>query len=119
MIDVDELGDKVIKPLLPLFSTFTEEPAIAEILPLFLKNLPSYLSRLEEALASGEIEAAIRTCHDLKGTAGGYGYPSISAVASNLESALRGGDEDLKAREHLESLRDLFSRALLGLQSLA
>lgn len=109
----------MIKPLLPLFSTFVEEPAIAEILPLFLQNLPSYLSRLEEALARGEIDVAIRTCHDLKGTAGGYGYPAISAVASNLESALRAGDEELRARELLESLRDLCSRAQLGLQSLA
>lgn len=109
----------VTKPLLPLYSTFVAEPAIAEIVPIFLQNLPSYVRRLEEALAAGDVDVAVRTCHDLKGTAGGYGYPSISSAASSLETALRAGDVDQKGKELLESLRELCERAQLGLQSLA
>lgn len=107
------------KPLLPLYSTFVEEPAIAEILPIFLGNLSNYVRGLEAALSAGDVEVAVRTCHDLKGTAGGYGYPSISAVASNIETALRAGEENRTVRELLESLRELCSRAELGLDSLA
>lgn len=106
------------KALSPLFSTFIEEPAIAEILPMFLKNLPSYLRRIEDAIAVGDLDVAARTCHDLKGVAGGYGYPSISALASMLEVSMRGEDCGGEVKEHLETLRELCQRAAKGMESL-
>jgi HPt (histidine-containing phosphotransfer) domain-containing protein len=106
------------KALLPLLSTFVEEPAIAEILPIFLQNLPSYLRRIEDAIAVGDLDVAARTCHDLKGAAGGYGYPSISALASTIEVSMRVGDFGGKVKEQLELLRELCQRAAKGLESL-
>ena len=106
------------KAPLPLFSTFIEEPAIAEILPIFFQNLPSYLRRIEDAVAEGDLDVAARTCHDLKGAAGGYGYPSISALASSLEVSLRVGDFGEEVKELLEALRELCQRAEKGIESL-
>jgi HPt (histidine-containing phosphotransfer) domain-containing protein len=96
-----------------LRSIFAQDPTISEIIPLFLENLKGYVVSLDKALKAGERDTALRICHDLKGTAGGYGYPSISEEASSLESVLK-TDEILSERmaQIFFKLRDLCQRAI-------
>ncbi len=47
--------------------------------------------RIREALQQGDVEAAVRLAHTLKGTAGTIGAVIVQQTAANLESALAGG----------------------------
>jgi hypothetical protein len=54
----------------PLKSVYANDPAVANILPLFINNIPKYLENLRSHILEGDWQAAARVCHDLKGTAG-------------------------------------------------
>ncbi len=74
----------------PLLSIYANDSAVADILPLFVSNVPKYLGNLEAHIGSSDWAMAARVCHDLKGTAGGYGYPDIGGVAKRLETEVKG-----------------------------
>jgi HPt (histidine-containing phosphotransfer) domain-containing protein len=78
----------------PLRSLYADDEAIADILPVFLQNLPRYLGDLTSRIEARDWAGAARICHDLKGTAGGYGYPQISDATRRLEALLRTGSAD-------------------------
>src|SRR4051812_29710255 len=82
----------------PLRSTYADDDAIAEILPLFINNMPKYTGDLDARISHSDWPGAARICHDLKGTAGGYGYPDIAQATQRLESELKNG-KDVKLIE--------------------
>lgn len=107
----------VLESLQPLKSTFADDPAIADIIPLFLANLSGYVEGLDKALRGGDLQAALRICHDLKGTAGGYGYPALSEVAADLERHLKSGQQTVQSGSLMETVRHLSMRAQKALPS--
>lgn len=99
----------------PLRSLYAEDEVIGEILPVFIKNLPDYLLRLDRSLAQGDLQGAARVCHDLKGTAGGYGYPDIGKTVQRLEGELKAGQQREVVEALVCSLRTLCERAASAL----
>jgi two-component system sensor histidine kinase/response regulator len=59
-----------------------------------------------EGIASGEIEAAQRLAHSLKGAAGFLGLVLIQRLSGSLETALREGT----SRDQVERLLEAFER---------
>jgi PAS domain S-box-containing protein len=53
------------------------------------------MSRLEECLAAGEVEAARRLAHTLKGTAATLGADDLSATAAHLEALIKANPQGL------------------------
>ena len=100
----------------PLRSTYADDEAIAEILPVFINNMPRYLTDLDTKLGAGDWVGAARVCHDLKGTAGGYGYPDIGRAASQLEAEIKGDKDAAKIQTHLAEVKALCARARLGIE---
>jgi HPt (histidine-containing phosphotransfer) domain-containing protein len=99
----------------PLISVYANDAAVADILPLFISNVPKYLENLTNHIRSGDWAMAARVCHDLKGTAGGYGYPDIGAVAKALEAEVKGARSLENLERYLTEARILCKRAQLGL----
>lgn len=99
----------------PLKSTYSEDAAIAEILPIFINNMPRYLSDLDARIEAADWAAAARVCHDLKGTAGGYGYPDIGRAAQELEHQVKGPRDQEAIRSFLREVKTLCARARLGI----
>ena len=95
----------------PLRSTYADDQAISDILPLFLSNMPKYLGDLESNIEHRDWTAAARVCHDLKGTSGGYGYPDIAKATQKLESELKGGKDVESIMTYLDEVRTLCERA--------
>lgn len=95
----------------PLRSTYANDQAIAEILPLFLNNMPKYIGDLESRIEHKDWAGAARVCHDLKGTAGGYGYPDIARATQTLESELKGSQDLELIMTYLNEVRTLCERA--------
>ncbi len=101
--------------LQPMKSLYADDDVIAEILPDFVRNLSGYVDKLRAALAVGDHVQGARVCHDLKGTAGGYGYPEISELAQHLETALKTGGETTHLTQLVDQIATLCQRALIGL----
>ena len=77
--------------LLPLYSEIADDPDIAEILVQFVGGLADSARRIERAAAANEPEILVRVVHQVKGAAGGFGFPSITRQAAVVEDGLRGG----------------------------
>jgi HPt (histidine-containing phosphotransfer) domain-containing protein len=100
----------------PLRSTYADDEAIAEILPVFINNMPRYLNDLEGRISAGDWAGAARVCHDLKGTAGGYGYPDIGRAAQLLEGEVKGDHQKSAIEKHFAVVKSLCARAKLGIE---
>ncbi len=92
-------------PAAPLVSTFHADPELAGVVDRFVGGLPARVDELRAASADREALRAL--AHQLKGSAGGYGFAAISEAAARLEAALAAG----AAAAELESLVDLCRRA--------
>jgi signal transduction histidine kinase/DNA-binding NarL/FixJ family response regulator len=79
---------------------------LSAFLPSFIANLPIAVSHLSEG-GAGNRGAAVRvSLHQLKGTAGMYGFPTISERAADLERLLK-QSEDALTEQVLTGLREL------------
>lgn len=66
-----------------------EEADLRDLVEEFVSELPRRLSELRQAFERLDWSRLISLAHQLKGAAGSYGYPDISAVAAAMESAFR------------------------------
>lgn len=91
MSDVPVLDPAVVSGLRQL--TPPGEPdVLAEVLNLFLVEVPPRLDRLRNAWASGNIEEVRRVAHSLKGSAGNIGARRLYDVCRQLDTSGKSGD---------------------------
>lgn len=62
---------------------------IADLLPEFLVMLDEMIDDLETAIKNCDIDNIQATSHDIKGTAGMYGFMKLSQLAADIEQASR------------------------------
>jgi CheY-like chemotaxis protein len=68
-----------------LHSELRDDPEFAELVEVFVAGLPATLSRIDDAFRAGDLLDLARVAHQIKGAAGGYGYPLISDLARTVE----------------------------------
>jgi HPt (histidine-containing phosphotransfer) domain-containing protein len=78
----------------------------------FVKVLPERVRDLDTASRNGDRATLARIAHQLKGAAGGYGFPSVTESAARLESAARSNDVEIAAP--LDDLVKLCRRATVA-----
>src|SRR3954453_22092986 len=76
-----------------IVSEFAGDPEMADLVRLFLGELPSRISALEDAWREKRVQNVSRIAHQLKGACGGYGFPPLGTPAGPLESSLRSAGE--------------------------
>jgi signal transduction histidine kinase/DNA-binding response OmpR family regulator len=82
-------------------------PELAAVTAGFVGSLPGRVAALEESLARGDMDELRALAHQLKGTAGGFGFGIISAAAAQLEASA-GAPEALDVvRERVRRLAEL------------
>lgn len=86
----------------PIYSELAGDPDFGELVELYVQEMPDRIALLEASLASGDRQTLRRTAHQLKGSAGGYGFPAVTQPAAALEQAV---DSNLP-RDRIESLLD-------------
>lgn len=102
------------KPNAIISELLLEDEDLRDIVEEFVHELDDRLSELEaahEALDWGNLETL---AHRLKGAGGSYGYPDISDVAGEMESAFRTHSAE-KFDVWLKQLQELSSAAKEGL----
>ncbi len=95
-----------------LVSTLTSEiPEVAHLTAQFVAGLSGRVAAIERSLAEGDFEALGTLAHQLKGTAGLYGFPSLMEAAANLEVSANARQSLDDLREQVRVLADLCRRA--------
>ncbi len=92
----------------PILSEFGDDPDMAEIVVPFVAALQDYAMRTHSMLGENDREGIRRLAHQIKGAAGGYGFPSITTAAARLEEACR---EGAPLDQRVSDLSDLCRRA--------
>ncbi len=105
------------KPSGPIVSQFAADPEMAELVQLFLSELPARIAAMTTAWSGRQISDLTRMAHQLKGAGAGYGFPTIGAAAGTLESGLKKLDA-ASAQASVDRLAAEF-RALVDLCSRA
>ncbi len=91
-----------VSTIVPVHSSWQNDPDYADLLPLFVDELPSLRTTLLEFAKVCDFENVKREAHKLRGTAGGYGYHGLSDLAGELEDTCK-----TSARDATAILRDL------------
>ena len=72
-----------------LVSEFADDEDLLELVEMFVEELPQRASSIEKALAETDFVTLQTLAHQLKGAAGGYGFPTISDAARTLEETCK------------------------------
>ncbi|HMY46892.1 MAG TPA: Hpt domain-containing protein [Leptospiraceae bacterium] len=78
---------------------------LSELIPGYLKNLSKYADQLKELISAGDLAAAGRIGHNLKGSGGGYGLDEISTIGKLIEEKAHASDASA-VKEALQKLND-------------
>ncbi len=97
----------------PIISELSGDADLIDIIEEFVAELPRRLDAMISAYEGENFAELRQLAHQLKGAAGGYGFPMITRSAYELE---RIADRDAPAspedfRRELDSLTDLCNRA--------
>lgn len=95
-----------------LESQLAHDPEMAELLDLFLRELPHRINAVSHAWEAGELATLKRLAHQLKGSCAGYGFPTIGAAAASVETDLAGGAPLEKVAGDVRELVALCRRAM-------
>lgn len=83
----------------PVRSRFAGDPEYRELLEWFVASLAELAGTLRDQRRSADYAGLQVHAHQLKGAAGGYGFPELTTLASELERACRAGDPECIIRE--------------------
>ncbi|GJQ30911.1 MAG: hypothetical protein HBSAPP03_27950 [Phycisphaerae bacterium] len=87
----------------PLRSTLEGDPDMAELVGLFVGDLPQRIDSLRTAWSEHRAADLQRLAHQLRGSSASYGFASIGDSAGRLEDALR--DLDLARSPTLDAFK--------------
>ena len=79
-------------PGAPVRSRFAGDPDYRELLEWFVESLAELAGTLRDQMRSADYAGLQVHAHQVKGAAGGYGFPELTALAAELERACRAGD---------------------------
>ncbi len=94
-----------------LVSEYSDDEEMMEIIGPYVQNLPERAAAIRGAFDDGDLPLVKRLAHQLKGSAGSYGFPSITAAASAIDRAVLAGDNPDKLKKRVEELTRLVSMA--------
>lgn len=94
-----------------LVSELADEEDMIDIVEMFVDELPDRVSEIERLVSEENLEELARRAHQLKGSAGGYGFPAITVAAKVLESGAKAAEGIESLRRQVDDLADLCRRA--------
>lgn len=73
----------------PIYSEYHDDEDMAEIVVEFIDDLQERIAEIEAMVQSGDGETLASLAHQIKGAAGGYGFPDLTDLAREVEDQLR------------------------------
>lgn len=104
------------RPGAAIVSDFATDPDMRELVDFFVSALPERIGALRAALAEKRMRDLERLAHQMKGAAGGYGFPALGSAAAALEGTLKEAEspELERVQRELAVLVNLCDRAIAG-----
>lgn len=90
-IEADKSSDAISESVQVLYSTFKDDPIMSDLIDDYLSALSSQIEEIQRVISDTDYERLKVISHQVKGAAGGYGYPTISTEAAKLESLSKQG----------------------------
>lgn len=97
-----------------VYSTLGADPELAELVELFVEEMPERIGRLLGELDDQNWTELARTAHQLKGAAGSYGFHQLTPLARHLEIALCNDESEAQIRQATLELVKLCRQARSG-----
>lgn len=109
----------VTQPVAPvsyrvLKSEYGDDELMAPLVKKFVSNLNPKIEQLNECLISNRLDDLAKLAHQLKGSGGGYGFPSISEAAKHVETQAKAEPDIEKIQAVVAELTDLCRQAIAG-----
>lgn len=100
----------------PIYSALIqEEPRFEDLLYNFIDSLRQMEKQIIKTFRNNEFYAMAQVIHDLKGTAGGFGYPDLTKLAEDIEIRIK--EKDYQEIEYfLDKLEVMCERIYQGAQ---
>lgn len=101
-------------------SQFEHDPDMAELVRMFVDELPQRLQRMSAAWHEHNMRDLATVAHQLRGSSAGYGFPTIGSAAGRLEDSIRSanaaaGEAALESvRREMDELSALVRRAMIS-----
>ncbi len=89
-----------------LYSNLATDPDVRDLVDVYVREIPERIKALDTQAKNRDWEQLARTAHQIKGSAGSYGFGEITPCAARLETAAR---EARQTEEILSALDDLLS----------
>jgi HPt (histidine-containing phosphotransfer) domain-containing protein len=83
----------ISQALAPLYSSLADDPDMSDLIEMYVEEVPQKIAEIERLLAEERWEDLQRAAHQLKGSAGGYGFDCLTPFASQLESSIRNWED--------------------------
>jgi len=93
----------------PVRSNFAANPDFRELLEEFAAAMPVRRDGLVDAHRSAAYDLLQTRAHQLKGAGGGFGFPTLSELAADLEKACQ-GQNPARIAETLEAVGSYLNR---------
>jgi HPt (histidine-containing phosphotransfer) domain-containing protein len=91
-----------------------EDESFTDLVEEFVRGLGERVEQIAKAVDSGDFAGLKVLAHQMKGSAGSYGYPILTQRAAEME--LHAIGEELDAvQADLDGLRELISRVVIRL----
>lgn len=99
----------------PIKSEYAGDVDMTELIDYFVAELGARSEQIAGLLSARKLDELRVVAHQLKGSAGGYGYPALSDAAAVLESRLSAPSRDLgQVQRAVNELQDICDRAIRG-----
>ncbi len=98
----------------PIYSTLGGDGVLTEIVEMFVDEMPDRIAALSDQLNRSDWEALCRMAHQLKGSAGSYGFEPISPCAGRLEDSIREDRPEEQIHQAVAELVDMCRRTRAG-----
>ena len=97
-----------------LYSSLGGDTDLAEIVEMFVDEMPDRIGTFIDCLETGDWEGLGRAAHQMKGAGGSYGFDQLTPYAAKLESAVRDQEPEEEIRQALNALVSLCQKVRAG-----
>jgi CheY-like chemotaxis protein/HPt (histidine-containing phosphotransfer) domain-containing protein len=95
------------QPAARIRSSHANEPKIAKLVERFITRLPERVSLIESLARKNSLDDLRHALHQLKGAGGGYGFSTISDLASRAEQQIRDESSLEEIRKQVDQLLEM------------
>ncbi len=79
----------------PIYSEFSGDDDFEELIEFYVSSKEDKKAELNRLFLSGDYHQLAEVAHQMKGSAGGYGFSSLTSLAAQLEEGCRLKDKDV------------------------